>query len=218
MFLQDRLHNEGYSVEFAADGTEGLEKATSAAFDLMLLDLMLPELDGLEICRRIRQSGMATPILMLTAKGQLEDKIRGLKTGADDYVTKPFEVRELLARIEVLLRRAVPGPRAAVYEIGPLRIDLAGTTVTLSGKLVALSAREFQLLRYLVEHRTQTLTRQELLREVWGYSAEVFTRTVDVHIASLRTKLKGHSNSAGFIKTIKGTGYKFGSAADHALP
>jgi two-component system alkaline phosphatase synthesis response regulator PhoP len=207
--LRDRLRAENYSIDLASDGMQGLEKASSAAYDLIILDIMLPKIDGFEVCRRIRQAGMATPILMLTARGQVEDKVAGLRIGADDYVTKPFEVRELAARIEVLLRRAAPQMEHRCYEFGMLRIDLAGTEVTLGGKPVNLSTREFHLLRYLVQHRGKTISREELLREVWGYSTDAYTRTVDVHIASLRNKLKINPDSAGLIQTFKGIGYKF---------
>ena len=208
--LGDRLRSEGCAVEYGMDGTQGFEKATSAAFDLIILDVMLPGMSGIDVCRRIRAAGMATPILMLTARGQVEDKVTGLKIGADDYVTKPFDIRELLARIEVLLRRVPPAEtNAAVHQFGPLRIDLLGTQVTLQGATVNLSAREFQLLRYLVLHRGKTLTREELLKQVWDYSADTFTRTVDVHIASLRTKLGSDPQCANLIQTVKGIGYKF---------
>ncbi|MGA7459485.1 MAG: response regulator transcription factor [Candidatus Korobacteraceae bacterium] len=209
-FLEDRLLSEGYAVDVAGDGKEGLEKATSAAFDAIILDLMLPELNGLEVCRRIRLAGMATPILILTARGQIEDKVTGLKLGADDYVTKPFEVREILARIEALLRRTGRvEAHTEVYQFGPVRVDLLGTEVTLNGSPANLSAREFELLRYLVLHRGKTVTREELLKEVWGYSADAYTRTVDVHIASLRTKLGADPERSSLIQTIKGIGYKF---------
>jgi len=208
--LGDRLLSEGYAVDFASDGKAGLEKATSSAFDSIILDLMLPEMSGLEVCRRIRLAGMATPILILTARGQIDDKVTGLKLGADDYVTKPFEVREILARIEALLRRTARAEtHTDVYQFGPLRIDLLGTEVTLNGSVVGLSAREFELLRYLVLHRGKTISREELLREVWGYSADAYTRTVDVHIASLRTKLGADPERSSLIQTIKGLGYKF---------
>jgi two-component system, OmpR family, alkaline phosphatase synthesis response regulator PhoP len=153
---------------------------------------------------------MATPILILTARGQIEDKVAGFKLGADDYVTKPFEVREILARIEALLRRTARAEsNLDVYQFGQLRIDLAGTEVMLNGAAVNISAREFELLRYLVLHRGKTVTREELLKEVWGYSADAYTRTVDVHIASLRTKLGADPERPSLIQTVKGIGYKF---------
>jgi two-component system, OmpR family, alkaline phosphatase synthesis response regulator PhoP len=208
--LGDRLHAEGYAVEHALDAESALKRITSAAFDLIILDIMLPGMDGFELCHRIRAVGMATPILMLTARGRTEDKVNGLRIGADDYVTKPFEVRELLARIEVLLRRTpVSLAHSAIFQFGALRIDVPATEVTLNGAPLNLSAREFQLLRYLVEHRGKTLSREELLQEVWDYSADAYTRTVDVHIASLRNKLRGDDDHSGRIQTVKGIGYKF---------
>jgi two-component system alkaline phosphatase synthesis response regulator PhoP len=208
--LADRLLSEDYAVDCASDGNAGLEKATSTACDLIILDLMLPGMSGLEVCRQVRLAGMATPILILTARGQIEDKVTGFQLGADDYVTKPFEVREILARIEALLRRTARAEsNLDVYQFGPLRIDLAGTEVMLNGAAVNISAREFELLRYLVLHRGKTVTREELLKEVWGYSADAYTRTVDVHIASLRTKLGADPERPSLIQTVKGIGYKF---------
>jgi two-component system, OmpR family, alkaline phosphatase synthesis response regulator PhoP len=210
VFLGDRLRSAGYSVEYSGNGVDALEKATSIPFDLIILDVMLPGMDGFELCERIRSAGIATPVVMLTARGQIDDKLTGFDRGADDYMTKPFDVRELLARIEVLIRRtAAIRPQAVVYEFGALRIDLLGTEVTLNGAPVAVSAREFQLLRYLIEHRGKTLSRETLLKEVWGYSADTFTRTVDVHIASLRNKLRSEGERSNLIQTVKGLGYKF---------
>jgi two-component system alkaline phosphatase synthesis response regulator PhoP len=211
MTLEDRLRNEGYRVDQAADGAEGLEKATTLAYDLLILDLMLPQRNGLDLCREIRQAGLATPILILTARGQTVDKVVGLKLGADDYVTKPFEMMELMARIEVLLRRAHPkvGVAPNAQEFGEIHVDWKGTEVTRGGTPVALSAREFQLLRYFCEHPGQTLSRADILREVWGYKAETFTRTVDVHVASLRQKLESDPRKPALIMTVQGLGYKF---------
>ena len=210
MTLGDRLTAEGYAVDYAADGDEGFKKATQLPFDLILLDVMLPRRSGFDLCRDIRQAGLITPVLMLTARGQTVDKVLGLKIGADDYLTKPFEVLELLARIEALLRRSPARlTEPAVHQFGGLRIDLRGTVVSRSGKPVQLSAREFLLLRYLVEHRGATLSRDVLLKEVWGYSAETFTRTVDVHVASLRHKLEADPKRPSLILTVAGLGYKF---------
>jgi two-component system alkaline phosphatase synthesis response regulator PhoP len=210
MTLTDRLQSEGYAIECAADGDRALQRATTDSFDLILLDVMLPRRSGFDVCRDIRQAGLATPIIMLTARGQTVDKVVGLKLGADDYVTKPFEIVELMARIEALLRRA---PRASTepraLQFGSLRIDLRGTEVFRGDDSVSLSAREFQLLRYFVERPKVTISRQELLKEVWGYSAETFTRTVDVHIASLRQKLEEDSKHPALIVTVPGLGYKF---------
>jgi len=209
--LGDRLRSEGYRIETAQNGEEGLTRATSDYFDLIVLDIMLPRKSGLNVCRDLRQQGFATPILMLTARGQTADKVVGLKIGADDYLTKPFDMLELLARVEALLRRA---PRAAVgpspiYQFGHIRVDFRRTEVSRDGTPVALSAREFQLLRYFTEHRGATLSRKELLREVWGYSGAQLTRTVDVHVASLRRKLEADPGNPQFILTVLGFGYKF---------
>jgi two-component system alkaline phosphatase synthesis response regulator PhoP len=209
MTLGDRLRSEGYIVDFAADGQQGYEKATTSPFDLIILDIMLPKLSGLEICRGIRLAGMATPILLLTARGQTVDKVVGLKLGADEYITKPFDTMELLARIEALLRRSNNRVGIGVREFGTIVIDLPGTAVTRDGVPVQLSAREFQLLRYLIEHSGITLSREEILREVWEYESGTFTRTVDVHIASLRQKLEDLPKKPRWIVTVPGLGYKF---------
>jgi two-component system alkaline phosphatase synthesis response regulator PhoP len=210
MTLSDRLQSEGYVVECAADGDEGLRRATSDAFDLILLDVMLPRRSGFDVCRDIRQAGLATPIIMLTARGQVVDKVIGLKIGADDYVTKPFDMLELMARIEALLRRAPSRPPGqGTRQFGSIKVDLRGTEVSRDGQPVSLSAREFQLLRYFVEHQGATVSRSELLKEVWGYSVETFTRTVDVHIVSLRQKLEQDPKHPELIVTVPGLGYKF---------
>ena len=213
MTLSDRLLSEGYKVDCAGDGEEGLQCALQATHDLIILDIMLPRKNGFDVCRDVRQAGLAMPILMLTARGQTVDKVVGLKLGADDYLTKPFEMMELLARVEALLRRGrkPASGLSAICQVGSLRIDLRGTEVTRNGSVINLSAREFQLLRYLVEHRGATLSRDEILREVWGYSAETFTRTVDVHIASLRQKLEDNPKQPQMILTVSGLGYKFSS-------
>jgi two-component system alkaline phosphatase synthesis response regulator PhoP len=209
MTLRDRLRSEGYVVDLAADGDLGLQKATHLPFDLVIVDIMLPRRSGLDVCREIRQAGLAIPILLLTARGQTVDKVVGLKMGADDYVTKPFDTLELMARIEALLRRAAPRPSQEVLQFGAIRMDLRGTEVTRDGEPVALSAREFQLLRYLAEHEGSTLSRGEILREVWGYEVGTFSRTVDVHIASLRQKLEESPKKPKLILTVPGLGYKF---------
>ncbi|MEQ1896428.1 MAG: response regulator transcription factor [Vicinamibacterales bacterium] len=211
MTLGDRLRSEGYGVEYATDGPDGLEKATRLPFDLVILDVMLPGLNGLRVCEDIRAAGLITPILMLTAKGQTADKVAGLKIGADDYVTKPFDMQELMARVEALLRRAPARAVASaeVVHIGPNRVDLRGTEVIRDGKSLPLSAREFQLLRYFLEHPGATLTREQLLTDVWGYSSKMFTRTVDVHVASLRQKLEPEPRQPRYLVTVQGLGYKF---------
>ena len=211
MTVGDRLRSEGYAVECAVNGDEGFEKATQLPFDLIILDVMLPKKSGFLVCQGIRQAGLITPILMLTARGQTSDKVNGLKIGADDYVTKPFNMQELMARVEALLRRAPirPSSQAGRVEFGSIHVDLVGTEATRDGKILNLSAREFQLLRYFVEHRGATLSRDELLKQVWGYSADMYTRTVDVHVASLRQKLEDDPKQPQFILTVQGFGYKF---------
>jgi two-component system alkaline phosphatase synthesis response regulator PhoP len=208
--LSDRLTNEEYVVECAADGKEGFQKAIHGKFDLIILDVMLPGKKGLEVCRDLRKAGLVMPIIMLTARSETIDKVLGLKIGADDYVTKPFEMIELLARIEAHLRNP---PQAAEYaevrEFGSLRVDLRGTSVTRNGKVIPLSAREFQLLSYFVQHPGTTVSRDVLLKEVWAYSSESFTRTVDVHIASLRQKLEKDPQKPSLLVTVLGIGYKF---------
>jgi two-component system alkaline phosphatase synthesis response regulator PhoP len=209
--LGDRLRSEGYRVETAQNGVEGLARATDDYFDLIVLDVMLPRKSGLNVCRDLRQQGFATPILMLTARGQTADKVVGLRIGADDYLTKPFDMLELLARIEALLRRApaATASPAFIHQFGSLRVDFRRAEVSRNGKPVALSARELQLLRYLVEHRGEVLPRKELLKEVWGYNGALFTRTVDVHVASLRRKLETDPKHPQLIHTLPGLGYKF---------
>jgi two-component system, OmpR family, alkaline phosphatase synthesis response regulator PhoP len=208
--LRDRLTREGYSVDTSADGESGLERAAGEAFDLVLLDIMLPRLNGLDVLRELRKRGVETPVIMLTAKGQIADKVVGLKLGADDYVTKPFEMMELLARIEAKLRRAPTAPHPSEgYQFGDVRVEFRRAEVTRAGELLELSAREFQLLKYFIEHRGATLTREELLNEVWGYNAMPSTRTVDVHVAWLRQKIEPNTRHPQYILTVHGMGYKF---------
>jgi two-component system, OmpR family, alkaline phosphatase synthesis response regulator PhoP len=211
MTLGDRLRKEGYLVDCAIDGEEGFDKATQLPFDLIILDIMLPRRDGLDVCGGVRKSGVITPILMLTARGRTPDKVAGLKIGADDYVTKPFQMPELLARVEALLRRAPtrPAPPPAVYEFGRIRVEIQGTEVVRDGNAVSLSAREFQLLRFFLENPGMTLSREELLTRVWGYNASTFTRTVDVHVGSLRQKLEDDPRRPRHLLTVQGLGYKF---------
>jgi two-component system, OmpR family, alkaline phosphatase synthesis response regulator PhoP len=209
--LIDRLASEGYRVDTAGDGVEGLERATEGRHDLIVLDVMLPRMSGLDVCRTLRQRGVSTPILMLTARGQLADKVVGLKLGADDYLTKPFETPELLARLEALLRRRAAGPQAGgdVYRFGDISVDWRRMEVRRGGEAVGLSAREYKLLKHFIEHRGDTLSRDALLADVWGYDEMPLTRTVDVHVAGLRQKLESNPKSPEFILTIHGLGYKF---------
>ena len=211
MTLCDRLKAEGYVAEAAVDGEEGLRKAVHNAYDLIILDVRLPKKNGFDVCRDIRNAGIVTPIIMLTARGQLVDKVLGLKIGADDYLTKPFEILELLARIEAHIRRGItPAVKdTGVLQFGPVRIDLKGTTVFRNEKVVPLSARELRLLRSFAQNPDTTLSREVLLKEVWGYNEDTFTRTVDVHVGSLRQKLEKDPKQPAMIVTVPGLGYKF---------
>ena len=211
MTLSDRLRTEGYEVDSAADGDSGLQKASSEAFDVILLDVMLPGRSGFDICRDLRQQGIVTPILMLTARGETVEKVLGLKLGADDYLTKPFETMELLARIEALLRRAgrIPRDASAVARFGSVRVDLMRAEITKEGKLINLSAKEFHLLRYFLCHRGETLSREQLLQAVWKYRVTTSSRTVDVHVTWLRQKLEDNPKRPRWILTVQGLGYKF---------
>jgi two-component system alkaline phosphatase synthesis response regulator PhoP len=214
MTLTDRLRNEGYTVETSVDGESGLARATNERFDAIILDVMLPRKSGLDVCRDLRQRGITTPLIMLTARGQIVDKVVGLKLGADDYITKPFEMSELLARLEALLRRAPsatdpPTVPSDVYQFGPVRVNFRRAEVESNSEPIELSALEFRLLRYFIEHRGATISRDELLNEVWGYHALVSTRTVDVHVAWLRQKIEQNPRHPQFILTVHGMGYKF---------
>ena len=208
--LSDRLIAEGYRVETASDGDTAVHRATGEPFDLIVLDVMLPGRDGFDVARTVRQQGVQTPILMLTARGQVVDRVVGLKLGADDYLTKPFEMIELLARLEALLRRA---PASTVqlerFQFGDVLVDARKAEVTKGGTPVDLSAKEFHLLCYFLEHRGATISREELLQQVWGYQSTPSTRTVDVHIAWLRQKLEPNSRVPQYILTVHGLGYKF---------
>jgi two-component system alkaline phosphatase synthesis response regulator PhoP len=209
MTLSDRLRSEGYSVETAANGDDGLRSAMSGGFDALILDVMLPGKSGFDICRDLRRHGDNTPILMLTARGQTVDKVHGLKIGADDYLTKPFETLELLARIEALLRRRGAAPGGTSFQFDDVRVDFRSTEVRRGDEQLQLSAKEFQLLKYFIEHRGVTLSREVLLHEVWGYESTPSTRTVDVHVAWLRQKVEEDPKKPKLILTVHGLGYKF---------
>jgi two-component system alkaline phosphatase synthesis response regulator PhoP len=208
--LRDRLSAEGWRVETAGDADAAIAFALREPFDLVLLDIMLPGRDGFDVCRELRQQGLGMPILMLTARSQVIDKVVGLRLGADDYLTKPFDMMELLARMEALLRRSrdpvLGSPETVV--LGDVRIDLRRSVVTRSGVEVLLSALEFKLLRFLVEHPAEVLSRERLLDEVWGYDATPSTRTVDVHVAALRAKLERNPSHPELILTVHGRGYR----------
>ncbi len=209
--LSDRLKSEGYQLQVASDGEMGFELAAGGDHDLIILDVMLPKKNGFDVCRDLRQKNIATPILMLTAKGETIDKVLGLKLGADDYLTKPFEVIELLARIEALLRRApiASGSSLESFRFGDVTIDFKRAEVVKNKKPAELSAMEFKLLQFLIENRGTVHSRDELLDNVWGYDAMPSTRTVDVHIAWLRQKLENNPKHPQHIQTVHGLGYKF---------
>jgi two-component system alkaline phosphatase synthesis response regulator PhoP len=208
--LGDRLRAEGYDIEVRGDGESALELLEQRPVDLVVLDLMLPGIDGLEVCRELRRRGLKLPVLMLTAKSEVVDKVVGLKLGADDYVTKPFEMVELLARVEALLRRSSEGSTGLhTYEFGEVKVDFRRAEVFRSGEAVALSSMELRLLQEFIEHRGELLSREHLLDEVWGYEETPYSRTVDVHVASLRQKLEPTPSHPRYIVTVHRRGYRF---------
>ncbi len=208
--LKDNFEFEGYEVVTATDGQSGLERARSLKPDLIVLDVMLPKMSGLEVCKTLRGEGWEGPILMLTARGQEIDKVVGLELGADDYVTKPFSIRELLARVRAVLRRTESkAKRVARYSFADVELDFEAYKATKGGRALELSPREFELLRYLIERKGDTVTRDQLLEDVWGYESYPSTRTVDTHIAKLRAKIGDSGSEPHWILTIHGMGYKF---------
>lgn len=209
--LTDRLGSVGYDVDCATDGEAGLERALGSNYDVIILDIMLPRKDGFEVCRDLRKRGVTSAILMLTARDRTSDKVVGLKLGADDYLTKPFESAELLARIEALLRRVPPAGSQTPdpFVFGEVEVRSKSAEVLRAGKPVKLSAREFKLLRHFIEHPGVVLSRNELLDAVWGYNFIPSTRTVDVHVAWLRQKLEPDPREPRHIVTIHGLGYRF---------
>ncbi len=210
MTLSDLLGAEGYEVESATDGLAGLSKAVKEKFDLIVLDVMLPGKSGLEVCRELRQHGSEVAVIMLTAKTQLYDRVAGLKLGADDYLTKPFEPPELLARIEALLRRVKPDITSVTrFQFGNVDIDFESGEVRKGDAEVNLAAKELDLLRYLIDHRGNVVSRDELLEAVWEYQPGVSSRTIDVHVAWLRQKLEDTPQNPRHIHTVRGVGYRF---------
>ena len=213
--LRTALSAEGYEVECAQDGSTGLARARATAPALLILDVMLPGMSGFEVAKRLRDEGYATPILLLTARGEEDDRVLGLELGADDYVTKPFSLRELLARVRSMLRRTRPAPakRTQLFEFGDVSVDFKRQAVKKAGRPVELSAREYRILAYFIDHAGEMLSREQLLREIWGYDAFPTTRTVDNHILRLRKKIEDEPESPRHILTQRGAGYLFEPSA-----
>ena len=207
--LRNNLEIEGYDVTVTADGEAGLHEALHGDPDLIVLDIMLPKKDGLRVLREIRDVRKEVPVMLLTARGEEVDKVRGLRLGADDYVTKPFGVMELLARIEALLRRSGTSVSEDVIEIGDLKIEVAARIVARDGERIELAPRELDLLFAMVRNRDRVVSRQQLLSEVWGHTGEVITRTVDTHVAELRRKLEENPSLPRYIQTVRKVGYRF---------
>ncbi len=208
--LRDGLGSEGYFVQAAGDGAEGLRMASELEFDLIILDVMLPKLSGIDVCKEIRGAGNTVPIIMLTARGQELDKVIGLRSGADDYVTKPFSLLELLARIEAVLRRSSRRiEKIDAYRFGDVSLNFKKHEATKGGRSLELSPREFRILRFLIEHRGEIVTRDQLLDNVWSYDSFPMIRTVDTHIAKMRQKIEDSPNNPRYLITVHGLGYKF---------
>jgi two-component system response regulator VicR len=213
--LRAALAAEGYDVDTATDGQAGFERARDGDHVLLVLDVMLPGMSGFEIAKRLRDSGRNMPIILLTARADENDRVLGLELGADDYVTKPFSVRELLARVKVALRRApLPARQRDTFRFGDIEVDLKRQRATRAGRDLELSAREFRILAYFIEHRGEMLSREQLLSEVWGYDVFPTTRTVDNHIARLRKKVEDDPEAPRWIRTQRGAGYVFETDAD----
>jgi len=209
--LTDLLAGDGYAVESSADGLQAQELAMRERFDLIILDVMLPSRSGFDVLRHLRKHGVETPVLMLTARGELSNKVQGFKSGADDYLTKPFEIAELRVRIEALFRRSSNGarPKLKEYDFNGIHVDFVKSRLTKGKKTIALSERECRLLQYLIESGGEVVSREELLQEVWDYSAASMSRTVDVHIAWLRQKIEDNPANPQYILTVHGEGYRF---------
>jgi two-component system alkaline phosphatase synthesis response regulator PhoP len=213
MLLEGSLRREGYETRSCGNVAQAEQALKDHPFDLILLDVMLPDRSGFEFCAELRNRGIQTPVLMLTARGDVKDRVTGLRIGADDYLPKPFEIPELLARLEALLRRAPRNgrPDIGVFEFGNVCVNFYSHSVSLSGQPIELSRREFQMLSHLIRNRGRVVPRDELLRSVWGYRALPHTRTVDVHMWQLRRKLEADPQEPRFLRTIHGTGYLFES-------
>jgi DNA-binding response OmpR family regulator len=208
--LKDNLEFEGYEVDTASEGNAGLEKIMGNPYDLVLLDVMLPNISGFDICKNVRKAGINTPIILLTAKGEEIDKVLGLELGADDYITKPFSLRELLARIKAIMRRTPDAGKdtSEDIQIGKLKINLKKYEAFEGIREIKMSHKEFEIIRYLVEHENETVDRDDLMSKVWGIDYEITTRTVDNFILKLRQKIEVNSNNPKHIHTVHGIGYK----------
>jgi DNA-binding response OmpR family regulator len=208
--LRDNFEFEGYQVITAPDGVAGLERALSDSPDLVILDVMMPRMSGLEVCKHLKAKRPSTPIIMLTARGQEVDKVVGLELGADDYVTKPFSIRELLARVKAVLRRVQTVPKNGdQYAFGDVEVNLKSCQVSRKGKPLDFSSKEFELLKYFLTHSGEAVSRDQLLEDVWGYDRFPTTRTVDAHIVRLRQKLEPKPDDPHYFLTVHGVGYKF---------
>jgi DNA-binding response OmpR family regulator len=207
--IEDNLRFEGYQTLAATNGETGLALACQEAPDLILLDIMMPRVSGWDVCRELRRRGIDVPVIMLTARAEEADRVRGLELGADDYITKPFSVRELMARVHAVLRRPGPRRKAALLAFGDVRIHIQARQVFKGGREVPMTRKEFDLLVYLVEHRGEIVTRERLLDQVWGYERFPTTRTVDTHILRLRRKFEVDPDCPAFILTVHGQGYRF---------
>ena len=207
--LKDGFEYEGFAVSVVGDGAAALELVRETAPDLVVLDVMLPKVNGLDVCRQIRAGGNQLPIIMLTARGQEIDKVLGLKTGADDYITKPFSFLELMARVEAVLRRTSGSSPVETYAFGDIVVNFKRREITKAGAPVDLSPREFRLLQYFIEHRGEVVERDHLLHAVWDYQGTPLTRTVDMHVAKLRGKLEEHPAEPHWIVTVHRVGYRF---------
>ena len=208
--LHDGFTYEGYEVVLVSDGEAGLKAAREGAPDVVVLDVMMPKMSGLDVCKRLRSEGSSVPIIMLTARGQEIDKVLGLKLGADDYVTKPFGFMELMARVEALLRRTAGGARhAEVYGFGDVIVDFNKAELKKNGTVIEVTARELKLLEYFIAHRGEVVPRDRLLDQVWDYDSAPLTRTVDMHVAKLRKKIEDNAADPRFIVTVHRMGYKF---------
>jgi len=209
--LKLNLSDEGFEVDSAVTGTDGLRKAVEKAPDLIILDIMLPEMDGLEVCRKLRQKNISTPVIMLTAKGEEIDKVVGLELGADDYITKPFSLRELIARIKARLRNAERElkPVPELYSFGDVEIDFAQFKVRRKGHELDLTSLELDILKYFIVHRGEVVSRNDLLDKIWGYESYPTTRTIDNHILKLRKKIEDDPSHPRYIISVYGGGYRF---------